>query len=225
VKYQLYTFDGYFEISNENSFSLIFLKPVLFKGDLLFLARRHPTMIEAFDHGARWLYSFQKQLHSGENEKGYFDLPIDLVFQNNKLIVVKFPVRFIEILPKPFIIAGLRALGRTQINVRGRFASGSFYEKNTQSEIRIPKKQDLIRLLGKPSVEEKTGGLLKLTYRYRLEPNKLDSNKRPAVGWARLTFRSGSDDLLKAEARFSIIRLSLDFENRPGSEHAATERL
>lgn len=213
VKHQLYTFDGYVKIRNHDGLSLIFLKPVLFKEDLLFLARRYPTKIEESHRGTHWQYLFLKQQGNSEKKRGDFDLPVNLIFQNNKLITAIFPARFYEILPEPFIIAALRALGRSEINIKDRFAYGAFHDKDTQGQIQIPGKQDVLRLLGRPSEEEHKGNLLVLTYRYRLEPGEPDVKKSPALGWARFTFPSTSDNLLKAEARFAMVRLSMDFRN------------
>lgn len=225
VKYQLQTFDGYVKIKNHDGLSLNFLRPVLLEKDLLFLARRYPTKIEESHRGTHWQYLFIKQHGSSEKKRGDFDLPVNLFFQNNKLITVIFPARFSEILPEPFIVAAMRALGRSEISIKGRFAYGAFHNKDSRGQIQIPGKQDVLKLLGRPSEQEYKGDLWVLTYRYHLEPGESDVKKSPALGWARFTFPSTSDNLLKAEARFARVHLSMDFRNGSTDDHRTTAAL
>jgi hypothetical protein len=225
VKYHLHTFDGYVAIKNRGGLSLIFLKPVLLKEDLLFLARRHPTKAEESLHETRWQYLFLKQLPGREKEKVAFDVPVDLLFQNNRLSTVTFPERFFENLSESFIIAGLKALGRSEINVKARSAHSAVRSQDVLEPLDIPKKQDVLRLLGNPSREKKEDNLLVFTYRYRLEQGEGDEKKGPAYGWTKLTFRAASGDLMKAEARFAMVRLSMDFCDQATDDHPATAAL
>ena len=225
VKYHLDTFDGYVAIKNHAGLSLIFLKPVLLKEDLLFLAKRYPTQAEESLDETRWQYLFLKQLPGGEKEDGAFDVPVDLLFQNNRLSTVTFPERFFENLPEPFIMAGLKALGRSEINVKARSAHSAVRSQDVLEPLNIPRKQDVLRLLGRPSKEEREKTLLVLTYRYRLKPGKEDEKKGPAYGWTKLTFGAGSEDLLKAEARFAMVRLSMDFSAQATDPHRGTVAL
>ena len=225
VKHQLHTFDGYVAIRNHGGLTLIFLKPVLFKEDLLFLARRPPTKAEESLHETRWQYLFLKQLPGPEKEDEAFDVPVDLLFQNNRLSTVTFPERFFENLPQPFIIAALKALGRSEINLKDRSAHGAVRSRDVLEPLNIPRKQDVLRLLGKPSKEEHWSKLSVLTYRYRLKPGKEDEKKGPAYGWTKLTFRAESGDLVKAEARFAMVRLSMDFSAQATDPHRGTVAL
>jgi hypothetical protein len=225
VKYHLQTFDGYVAIKNRGGLSLIFLKPVLLKGDLLVLARRHPTKTEESLHETRWQYLFLKQLPGCEGKGGAFDVPVDLLFQNNRLSTVTFPERFYENLPESFIIAALKALGRSEINVKARSAHSAVSSQDVLQPLDIPRKQDMLRLLGKPSKKKEEDTLLVLTYRYRLEQGEGDEKKGPAYGWTKLTFRAASGALLKAEARFAMVRLSMDFSDQATDHHPATVAL
>jgi hypothetical protein len=225
VKYHLHTFDGYVAVKNRGGLSLIFLKPVLLKEDLLFLARRHPTHADESLHETRWQYLFLKQLPGREKEKVVFDVPVDLLFQNNRLSKVTFPERFSENLPEPFVIAGLKALGRSEINLTTRSAHSAFRNRDVLDPLNIPTKQAILKLLGKPCKEEKEDNCLVFTYRYRLKPGEKDEKKGPAYGWTKLTFRAGSDDLLKAQARFAMVRLTMDFGDRATGDHPAAVAL
>jgi len=225
VKYQLSAFDGYVKIENHGGLSFIFLKPILLKEDLLFLAKRHPTKTEESLYATRWQYLFLKQPQGREKEHGDFNVTVDLLFQNNRLSTVTFPERFFENLPEPFIIASLKALGRSEINVKGLFAYSDVHGKDLLESLNIPRKQDVLKLLGRPTGEEKEDNLLVLTYRYRLKHGEPDEKKGPAYGWTKLTFRVPSEDLLRAEARFAMVRLSMDFRNQATDDHTATVAL
>ncbi len=222
VKQQLAAYHGYLRIENHTGLSLLFLEPVLLKDDFLFLAKRHPTRNESLGQTTRWHYLFEKRLAEGQSEKRNFDLPMDFFFQQNKLVMARFPVRFLIILRKPVIVQGLRALGKAKVYLNSRIVSGDFYENADMATIRAPTKAQMLKLLGKPTFSETETGAIKLTYRYRLQPGKQDAQKRPASGWVRLTFDSRTGALLKGELKFSIIHLSMDF--RPPKEKTPAPR-
>jgi hypothetical protein len=221
VKYQLNTFDGYVKIRNHDGLSLLFLKPLLLKEDILFLAGRHPTKAQESHHGTRWQYLFLKQLQGPEKECGDFNVMVGLLFQKNRLATVTLPQRFFENLTEPFIMASLKALGRSQINIKDRFAQSAVHGKDLWRSHNLPGKQDVLRLLGRPSREEMEDDLVVLTYRFRLKPGKGDEKKGPAYGWTQLTFQTPSETLLRAEARFAMVRLSMDFRDQATDKHPA----
>lgn len=212
AKSQLFSFEKYFRIEKQNGLTLIFFKPLLFSEDILFLAKRGPTTKRKIDQGELWRYFFLKQYQTGGDESGDFDIPLDMVFQNNRLSKVTLPKRFLRHLPMPFIIGTLKEIGDAKIKVIDRSLAGSFHEKNPQNEMPRPRKKDFLRLLGKPLAVEESELKSKLTYRYRLNGTKPLSNTKPSRTWARLTFWNGDETLSKLEAKFAGMKLSITYE-------------
>ena len=212
VKSQLFSFEKYFRIENQNGLTLIFLKPLLLSEDLLTLAKRGPTTKVEVGGGELWRYFFLKQYQVQKDESGDFDIPLDMIFQNNKLCKVKLPERFLRILPMPFIIGTLKEIGGAKIKTKDRYLAGNFHEKSPQKGMRLPRKQDFLRLLGKPLVMEESELKSKLTYRYRLNGTKPLLNTKPSRTWARVTFWNGDETLSKLEAKLGGMKFSITYE-------------
>jgi len=212
VKSQLFSFEKYFRIENQNGLTLIFFKPLLFSEDILTLAKRGPTTREEVGPGELWRYFLLKQYQAQKDESGDFDIPLDMIFQNNRLCKVKLPERFLRILPMPFIIGTLKEIGGAKIKTKDRYLAGNFHEKRPQKGMRLPKKQDFLRLLGKPLVMEKSELNSKFTYRYRVKGNKPLSNTKPSRTWVRLAFWNGDETLSKLEAKLAGMKFSITYE-------------
>jgi hypothetical protein len=212
VKLQLVDFEKYFKIEQRNGLSLVCLKPVLSTQDISALAKRGPTFAEAGAPQTVWQYHFTKQYHHPESEKGIFDVPVVLVFQKDKLCMGTLPERFCEVMPRAFIIEAFRAIGRAEVNPIDRSAKGPFFERAKDKGIPIPKSHDFVRLLGKPFAEEKSGAVTIFTFVYRLQRGSQDPAP-PTDAWARFSFLQGGEKLLKIEAKFAGMKLTLSFEN------------
>jgi hypothetical protein len=212
VKLQLADFEKYFKIEHGNGFSLVCLKPVLSTQDILTLAKRGPTFAEGSAQQTVWQYHFTKQYPHPESGKETFDVPVVLLFQQDKLCMGTLPERFGEVMPTAFIIEVFRAIGRAGVNPIDRSAKGSFFERAKDKGIPIPKSHDFVRLLGKPFAEEKSGAVTIFTFVYRLQRGSQDP--APATdAWARFSFLQGGEKLQKIEAKFAGMKLTLSFEN------------
>ena len=211
VKLQLTDFEKYFKIENGKGLSLVFFKPVLSSQDILAMAKRGPTSGEGDAQQMVWQYHFIKQYPHPEPEKAAYDVPVSLVFRENKLCTGTLPERFYEILPREFIIDAFKAVGRAEVNMIERSAKGSFFERDKEKGGALPKSADIERLLGKPFSEEKSGEVTVRTFVYRLQKNSLDTAP-PINAWARFTFIQESEELRKIEAKFAGMRVTLHFD-------------
>ncbi|MEW6665694.1 MAG: hypothetical protein AB1512_10810 [Thermodesulfobacteriota bacterium] len=209
VKRQLADFEKYCSLENRDALVVIFHKPVLLKDDILLLARRGPTLAEDGPKKSLWQYHFVKQyLPHQEEEKGRYDVPVRLFFEENKMYGGTLPEAFYHLMPRAFLIEAIRAIGRSRVNPVKRHAKGEFYESRVKLETPLPKKQDFLRLLGRPYSEEDKEGTSTLTFVYRLQRGKLD-RKPQTDAWARLTFLKGEENLTQIEAKFAGLGLSL----------------
>jgi hypothetical protein len=216
VKRQLADFEKHCALENRDALAVTFRKPVLLKEDVLFLAKRGPTFAEDGPQRGMWQYQFVKQYPPQQpEEKGLYDVPVGLFFQEDKLYRGTLPERFYHLMPRAFLIEAMRTIGRAQVNPVDRHARGEFYEIQEQWKYPLPKKQDFLRLLGSPYSEEDTETTSTLTYIYVLQRGVSDPAPRQEA-WGRLTFSKGVDEPVQIEAKLAGLRLSLSIR-RGGS--------
>jgi hypothetical protein len=213
VKFQLSDFEKNFRLEDKGGLDLIFLKPVLLKEDILYLARQGPTTVQESPKISIWQFYFQKKGEGKSRNEKEFDVPVDLFFEGEVLTMVKLPKRFIEILPRPFIVESFKAIGRGKVHTEGRHVSGTFPAEKEGDGIPIPRKTDFLRLLGKPTEERRSSHAFAMTYIYILKPSNPESSGNPPQAWASFEFIPRTHRLSKAEARFAGIKLSMTFGN------------
>lgn len=216
VRGQLSRFENYFEIRDQNEFTLVFLKPVLLTGDIIWLTELGPTSEEETGQGKLWKYIFEKQYSGPRDENGDFDIPIIMLFQkDDKLREVRFPDRFLEFASKPLLIRMFKSMGYSQISNLRRSATSKF-EGGTME---IPRKQFILKVLGKPFNIENSDHISKFAYKYNLKKGKpVDKDFKVLVNF---TFQQGDDKLLKAEGSLGGLKLFMDFsveESKDGKD-------
>jgi hypothetical protein len=213
VKFQLSDFDKYLRLEDKEGLDLIFLKPILLKEDILYLARRGPTTFRESPQSSVWQFYFQKRGESKNESEEEFDVPVDLFFESGTLTMVRFPRRFIEILPRRFIVESFKAIGRGEVNTGKRHVSGTLPGQKEGDGIPIPSKTDLLKLLGMPTEEGSSSPVFVMSYTYILKPAKPELAESPPEAWANFEFHARTQRLIKAEARFAGIKLSITFGN------------
>lgn len=214
VKNQLADFEKHCSLQNRDALEVAFRNPVLLKEDILFLAKRPPTFAEDGPQQVMWQYHFVKQYpyppHQ-EEARGSYDVPVRLFFRENRVNRGTLPERFYLLMPRAFLIEAIRAIGRARVNPVNRYARGEFYESQEKWKTPLPKKQDFLRLLGRPYAEEVTETASTLTYVYVLQREVSDPTPRQEA-WGRLTFAKGGEEPIRVEAKFAGLRLALSFQ-------------
>jgi hypothetical protein len=213
VKFQLSDFDKYLRLEDKEGLDLIFLKPVLLKEDILYLAKRGPTSILESPQSSIWQFYFQKRGEGKNRSEEEFDVPVDLFFESETLTMVRFPRRFVEILPRRFIVESFKAIGRGEVNTGKRHVSGTLPGQKEGDGIPIPRKTDLLRLLGMPTEERRSSPVFSMKYTYVLKSAKPEPAGSSPEAWASFEFHAQTQQLVKAEARFAGIKLSMTFES------------
>jgi hypothetical protein len=213
VKLHLSEFEKYFRLEDAAGLDLVFLKPVLLKDDILFLARKGPTFVRESKGLSTWQYYFEKK-GGGEDLSGEaFDVPVDLFFEGETLTRVTFPRRFIQVLPRPFLVESFRAIGTGEVKKGERHVSGTFPRKKEGDETPIPGKTDFLNLLGRPTEERRSSPAFAMNYTFLLKPAKPDPGQNPPHAWASFEFHAKTHLLRRLEARFAGIRLSMTIDN------------
>ncbi|MGH7791734.1 MAG: hypothetical protein ACREOB_05400, partial [Thermodesulfobacteriota bacterium] len=116
----------------------MFLKPVLRSDDIVWLMRSTPTSQEKTEEGALWTYVLEKEYPDSKNEEGNFDIPISMLFEDDKLDQISFPERFLKYISRHMLVKMMTSMGDAQIDKSERRAGSTFQASNT---LEIPRKQ------------------------------------------------------------------------------------
>ena len=219
VKRQLNDFNNYFQINDQNGFSLVFLKPTLRTEDILWLAKRPPTLDEEKDQGKVWTYLFEKDYRGQKDEEGNFDIPVIMYFQKDKLREIRFPERFLKVLSKPLLARMFESMGSAEINEWNRSASSKFEGKDSME---IPKKEQVTLVLGKPFYNKDSKSDSIFTYKYNLKNDATNSKGKQFNLWIKFAFNQLDERLLKVDGNFSRLKVSMDF-NIENSDESKTK--
>jgi hypothetical protein len=208
VKNQLSDFDSNFQIKEERGLTLVFLKPVLLTKDIIWLMKSEPISKQQTNGGELWKYVLEKQYPGQKNEEGNFDIPIFMLFKDDKLNEISFPERFLTYLSKPLLIKALRSMGDAEIDKSKRSVDSKF---ETTNSLEIPRTEHFIKILGMPFSRKDSDHTLKFNYVYNLKKAKSGSNNKVPQIVTRFTFQNGDNRLLKAEGHLMGLKMSLNF--------------
>ena len=209
LKAQLSDFDKYFELRDEQKLTMIFLDPVLLNDDIVWLLKSDPISREETEMGELWTYVFEKQYTGTKDEKGDFDIPLDMLFHKKKLKEVRFPERFLKYLSKPLLAKMFRSMGDAEISKLSRTVDSEFKGNNP---LEIPSKAQIIELLGSPFSVEDSDGKSEFTYKYKVKETTPSSSKEEFRLTTKFVFQQGSDKLLKAEGNLNgLLDMTMDF--------------
>lgn len=219
VKRQLNDFNNYFQINDQDGFSLVFLKPTLHTDDILWLAKRPPTSKEVKDQVEVWTYLFEKDYRGQKDGEGNFDIPIIMFFEKDKLNEIRFPERFLKVLSKPLLARMFESMGSAEINEWNRSASSKFEGKDSME---IPKKEQVTLVLGKPFYNKDSKSDSIFTYKYNLKNDATNSKGKRFNLWIKFAFNQLDEKLLKVDGNFSRLKVSMDF-NIENSDESKTK--
>jgi len=208
VKRQLSAFNSYFRIEEEDKLTLIFLNPVLLVKDVTWLMNGPPVSQKETGEGKLWEYVMEKQYRDSNYEESNFDIPISMVFVDDKLRQISFPERFLKYLSKPLLERMLASMGEAEIDKARRRAGSRFQARDT---VEIPREEQVLDVLGKPYVTEESDGTKRLIYAYDL---KKDNPEPGSNGFSLImTFKFNKEDdrLRKTEINLRGLKMSLDF--------------
>jgi hypothetical protein len=212
VKRQMKDFDRYFQVEDQNELSLTFLEPVMLMKDINWLAKAKPTIQTNSGPYALWQYIFEKQLLGNTREEGDFDISQTLFFEDGKLYKAAYPQKLTSIIKREFVTTSLRSVGKGSVNKQQRSLSSTWDKQKNPESFKIPTRQDVETVLGKPySIMKPSGSELTFYYRYALRPNpteKLDKPRRVRL-W--FTFNLPDGTLRTFKVKFSGLTMKIKF--------------
>lgn len=225
LKNQFKDFDHYIKVRTDNSFSLYFKQPVLYKEDLHNLSRVDPTQIIVRDQGEEWVYHFVKEKIDHVTDVSH---PVSLIFrfifnQEGKLEQWYFPNEFLAIVPPTFLEASLRSLGDATIFKLSRQLKAEVTQIKTHAK--PPNQISVKQVLGEPHKIVDKGGLERYLYRFQLMTDWVDEDyeeRRTAL--VKLDFVPQSQLLIKASPRFAGLKISISYAKLLGEGYFLTSQ-
>ncbi len=208
VKRQLSDFNSYFQIEDQDKLTLVFLKPVLLPNDITWLMKNTPMSRKETEIGELWEYILEKQYSDVNDQEGDFDIPIYMVFVNNKLNQISFPERFLKYLSKPLLARMLASLGEAEIDKAKRKAGTRFRARDS---VEIPREEQILEVLGKPYSIEESDGTKRLIYVYNLKKHNPEPKSDGFSLIMTFKFKKDNDRLRKTEINLRGLKMSLDF--------------
>ena len=208
LKRQMSDFNSYFRITEERGLTLVFLKPVLRSDDIVWLMRSTPTSQEKTEKGALWTYVLEKEYPDSKNEEGNFDIPISMLFEDDKLDQISFPERFLQYISRHMLVKMMTSMGDAQIDKSERRAGSTFQASNT---LEIPRKQQVVDALGLPFSDQESGNVSTSTYKYNLKDKNTGKSGSEFMFVMEFNFRKEDHRLLQAETNLNGLKMSLDF--------------
>lgn len=207
LKNQMADFNKNFEITEDNGLSLVFLNPVLKKSDMVWLMGTEPTIMEVDGNPDNWIYELKKRYRGKKNEKGDFDIPLDLKFEKNKLTVFTMPERFTKYFSKSLFEKFLSTLGQAEID-KGDKEAISTYEGAKKTE--IPTTKEIMAVLGKPYSGGATKEARTFIYRYKILSPDPEKNLGVRITY---NFNKETDYLESVVANIKGLKVRISFSD------------
>jgi hypothetical protein len=204
LRAQLQDFPAHFRIETEGRPTLVMRDPVLRVGDFRRLSGLRPYRVEEVEDSVLELYLFQK-LGDDAGKEGV-DIPITFHGRDAMIQRIAFPQRF-DYFMTPEIVANLFG-GVEEADIdRGRreagWASGG-------AEDEVSTRKDVVRMLGRPTREEKEDGDVRMIYEYRNQPR--GSDPEPERADMALGYLLGGDEDRIRHVRIRIGRMHFNIQ-------------
>ncbi|HWP93702.1 MAG TPA: hypothetical protein VNN20_16040 [Thermodesulfobacteriota bacterium] len=158
--------------------------------------------------GKLWEYVMEKQYRNSNYEEKNFDIPISMVFVDDRLRQISFPERFLKYLSKPLLARMLASLGEAEIDKARRRAGSRFQARDT---VEIPREEQVLDVLGKPYSTEESDDTRSLIYAYKLKKNNPEPGSKGFSLIMTFKFNKDNDRLRKTEINLRGLKMSLDF--------------
>ncbi|MBL9188473.1 MAG: hypothetical protein JNK23_13385 [Opitutaceae bacterium] len=207
LKLQLDQFDRHFAVETGEGLALTCLSPTLRADDVRWIGLR-PESVRADGRDEHWHVRWVKELPPGVTEPGVHDLALDLGFTAGRLSRLAVPEKYFALMPKEFVTAIIRSVGRGRVDQAGRSLATTLAESDLAAA--RPRLAAIGQLLGAPSERRIEGTETMMRYRYRPATPEPGAEVFEML----LHFDTASGELLRWRARTPVGNLAFDFTRR-----------
>lgn len=211
MKKQFAAFSKNFELRDEGGITLVFKNPVLLSHDLIWLTKNPPTSKEKTPKGEVWTFLYKKhyrQEATYKAENKYFDIPIVMLLNDKKVLEIKLPERFLNLISKELVAGMFESMGSAKIHKLSRSANSRFAGHGTKPVATMPQ---VVSVLGKPYHVVKTSDTVELTYNYSIMAEQENRFAKKPDFIMVYKFENLSKRLLKSDVNIRGLNISIDF--------------
>lgn len=202
---QLKNFEKNFRIEDKDGLELVFKDPVLKGSDIKWLMSTEPSNKKTENE---WTYYFIKRYGGRKNEKGNFNIPVRMKFNNGLLNSVIFPDRFLKYFSKELFAKFMESMGDTQVM---KLSQSSKTDVGNLSEESIPDASQIEEMLGTPFEKEVNETYYSYTYKY-IYRNMEDKTKFYGIKFI-LNFDKETNRMKQLIANIKSIKMTIDFSD------------
>jgi hypothetical protein len=196
-KKQLAKVERFVRVEDQGGLTLHFLKPVVYAEDLSLLLADE-TFRTTNQNRVSWCWTYEKQVMETNVAPGMFDLSFSMLFQDGKFNELRFPERFLALMPKALIIGLLRSVGQAEVDMKHGQVTAKWVGPGPNHKVELPTRSRLTELLGQPFLITKSNGTNTYLYKYY---QKVPTPRSPAekLAWAKFTFSNGGEEIATSE--------------------------
>lgn len=206
---QLKNFEQNFGLDDQRGLELIMQNPVLRESDIVWLMRTEPSNKKSSSPGSEiWTYNFIKRYEGKKNEKGNFNIPVIMEFEEGMLASMIFPERFLKYFSKDLFGKFMESMGETEVS---KLSQSSETKVKKLREEDIPDAGQVKEMVGKPYSSETGEGYYSYTYRY-LYRNMEDMSKFYGLKFI-LSFDENTNRMKELKANIKFIDMTVDFSD------------
>lgn len=212
LKGQLADFDNHVRIEiADRHFILHLLHPVVTSEDFLYLTKLRPTRREALPQGHRdyLVFRFDPAATKPQAAK---TIEFALTFTpDQKLTAFDFSPLFLEMAPPAFMEASIRALGSGKVDQDKKQLKVD-PEHLPKLAAQLPRRQDILNVMGPPAEDFPHEGLRILLYRFKAEAEPVEPEyEKRRLAEAKLFFDPATDRLVRLSGKFAGLKLAIDY--------------
>jgi hypothetical protein len=166
LKKQFARFDTFFKIDTSDGLRIECLKPLLLRGDVRWLGVYPESTIVAPGKVENWRVRWVKEAPPGSPEETVHDVELYARFTGERLSHVSIPEKYFEFVSKELFVNLLRSTGAARIDRGSKSAEVENTPVPHAPEIRLPTRESIGSMLGRPTEQTSGKGLDIFRYRY-----------------------------------------------------------
>lgn len=206
---QLKKFEQNFGIDDQDGLELIFKKPVLKDSDIVWLMSTEPVYKRPVQKDIEiWTYNFIKRYQGRKSEKGNFNIPVKMKYENGLLTSMTFPDRFLKYFSKELFGKFMESMGETRVSKLDKSSNTKIKKLREQD---IPDAEQIKEMLGEPYSSESKDEFYSYTYRY-IYRNMEDRSKFYGLKFI-LNFDEKTNRMKELKANIKFIDMTVDFSD------------
>ncbi len=213
LQQQFEAFADYVSLDRINGLGLNFHRPVLLLQDVIWLMKGKAAIHARCGRYTIFKYEFPKQCaDAAAAEADSLRVAVVMIFQDDKLVKIRFPEEFAKAIHPELIERSLRSMGRGKVNQDERTVSADVDAEDEAQSVVMPTQPEVEQILGAPYALTKNADENTLYYQYAVRLDSSSNQAAPPVVDVWFTFHAGTKSLKKARFTFHKLTAAINFK-------------